>query len=213
MRKSTYFFRDTISVNPVIPTACRLSDKLSLLAKEISRNTYRPLPLLKILVDKGNGESRTLSVPAVRDRVAQASALIFLEPLFEAEYEHCSYAYRKDHSWQQAVQKVREYYDQGYRLQKVESLIQDRELCRFIRLWVKAEVWDGMKISILAKGIPQGSAISPALANLYLDELDEELLSQGLRLVRYADDFVILCKTKEKARSAKELTEAVLKQM
>ncbi len=94
-----------------------LKGNLDSLATEISRKTYRPLPLLKILVDKGkgDGESRVLSVPTVRDRVAQASALNILGPLFEAEFEHCSFAYRKGHSWQQAVQRVRDYYDQGYR--------------------------------------------------------------------------------------------------
>lgn len=77
-----------------------LQRNLSLLAEEIGCGIYRPLPLLKILVDKGKGagESRALSVPTVRDRVAQAAALTILEPLFEAEFEHCSYAYRKGHS-------------------------------------------------------------------------------------------------------------------
>jgi retron-type reverse transcriptase len=72
------------------------------------------LPLLKLLADKGNGESRGLSVPTVRDRVAQSAALNVLGPVFGEQFEHCSYAYRKGHSWQQAVNKVREYYDRGY---------------------------------------------------------------------------------------------------
>jgi group II intron reverse transcriptase/maturase len=211
-----------------------LKCNLTLLAAEISRRTYRPFPLLKILVDKGKGdrESRVLSIPAVRDRVAQASALNILEPLFEAEFEHCSFAYRKGHSWQQAVQKVRDYYDEGYRwvldadidaffdsvpharlLDKVKHIVLDEDINCLISLWVKAEVWDGTKIANLAKGIPQGSAISPTLANLYLDELDEQLLAQGIRLVRYADDFVILCKTREKVEAATQLTEGILKQM
>lgn len=84
---------------------------------------------------------------------------------------------------------------------------------QLIDLWVKAEVWDGTKICSLTKGIPQGSAVSPMLANLYLDELDEELLSRGVKLIRYADDFVILSKTQEKAASSAALTEAVLKKM
>jgi retron-type reverse transcriptase len=94
-----------------------LDVNLSLIAKEIVDQTYRPLPLLKIMVDKGkgDGESRMLSVPAVKDRVVQAAALNILEPVFEAEFEHCSYAYRKGRSWKQAIQKVKEYYDLGYR--------------------------------------------------------------------------------------------------
>jgi RNA-directed DNA polymerase len=94
-----------------------LDRHFALLQEELSRRTYRPLPLLRILVDKGknNGESRALSVPTVRDRVVQAAALNLLQPVFEAEFESCSYAYRKGYSWQQAVRKVREYYDRGYR--------------------------------------------------------------------------------------------------
>jgi RNA-directed DNA polymerase len=82
-----------------------------------------------------------------------------------------------------------------------------------ISLWIKAEVWDGTKIANIAKGIPQGSAISPMLANLYLDELDEQLIARGIRLVRYADDFIILCKTRENVEAATQLTEDLLKQM
>jgi group II intron reverse transcriptase/maturase len=209
-----------------------LSGRLDHLAKEIWQSSYRPLPLLKIIVDKGNGEGRGLSIPTVRDRVAQAAALNVLEPLFEAEFEHCSFAYRKGRSWQQAVHQVKEYYEQGYRwvldadidaffdsvphgrlLDKVERLVVDQELRRLIRLWVEAEVWDGETVTRLTKGIPQGSVISPILANLYLDELDEELLAQGIRLVRYADDFLVLCKTEDKAKAAQQLTEEILRQM
>lgn len=209
-----------------------LGKNLALLARELRDGSYLPLPLLKILVDKGNGESRVLSVPGVRDRVAQAAALKVLEPIFEAEFEHCSYAYRKGRSWRQAVYQVREYYEQGYRwvldadidaffdsvphdrlLGKVERLVSDKRVVSLLQLWIEAEVWDGQHIVRLTEGIPQGSVVSPMLANLYLDELDEALLARGLRLVRYADDFLVLCKTQEKARAAAELTEAVLEQM
>ena len=135
-----------------------LSENLSLLAKGLLRESYRPLPLLRILVDKGNGESRTLSIPTVRDRVAQAAALNVLSPLFEAQFENCSFAYRKGYSVRQAIIKVREYYEQGYQwvldadidaffdnvphkqlLDKVNRLVTDRKVQNLIRLWVKAE--------------------------------------------------------------------------
>lgn len=209
-----------------------LDSNLSLLEEQITQGAYRPLPLMRIAVDKGNGESRGLSIPTVRDRVAQAAAFNVLEPVLEAEFEQCSFAYRKGRSWQQAVHKVKEYYDQGYRwvldadidaffdsvpheklLDKVERLVTEGSIRRLVISWVKAEVWDGEGLSCLTKGIPQGSVISPILANLYLDELDEELLSRGIRLVRYADDFLVLCKSKEKALEAQELTEDVLGRM
>lgn len=164
--------------------------------------------------------------------MAQAAALEVLAPIFEAQFENCSFAYRKGHSVCQAILKVREYYDQGYRwvldadidaffdnvphdrlLNKVNRLIADERVQNLIRLWVKADVWDGDNVSRLTVGIPQGSVISPMLANLYLDELDEELLAHGMRLVRYADDFLVLSKDKAKVKEAARLTEAVLRHM
>lgn len=209
-----------------------LQGNLSALARGLKAGSYRPLPLLRILVDKGNGEARALSIPSVRDRVAQAAALKVLEPIIEAELEHCSFAYRKGRSWRQAVHKVREYYEQGYRwvldadidaffdsvphhrlLSKLDAVVPDQRVVRLVSLWVKAEVWDGHEVTHLTRGIPQGSVVSPLLANLYLDELDEALLAQGLRVVRYADDFLVLCRSEDKARQAVLLTETVLQHM
>ena len=132
----------------------------------------------------------------------------------------------------QAVARVQRLYDTGYRwvvhadidaffdqidhrllLQKVTRLIRDERILRLIELWVAAEVWDGRQVVTLTRGIPQGSVVSPILANLFLDELDEALEAEGYRLVRFADDFLILCKTPEKAREGLELTEEVLNKM
>lgn len=209
-----------------------LDDNLSSLATELTQQSYCPMPLMRIFIDKGNGERRALSIPTVRDRVAQAAALNVLAPIFETQFENCSFAYRKGRSVRQAILKVREYYDQGYRwvldadidaffdnvphdrlLDKVNHLIADGKVQNLIRLWVEAEVWDGENVSRLKLGIPQGSVVSPMLANLYLDELDEELLARGQRLVRYADDFLVLSKNQSKAQEAAHLTEAVLRRM
>jgi group II intron reverse transcriptase/maturase len=212
--------------------AADLDINLRRLAYELESELYCPLPLLRILVDKGNGESRPLSIPVVRDRIAQAAALLILEPVFEAQFDDCSYAYRRGRSVRQAVMQVRNYYDQGYcwivdadidayfdsvpqprLLQKAAALIADTRIHRLLRLWLEADIWDGECISRMTIGLPQGSVISPILANLYLDEMDDTLLAQGLRLVRYADDFLILCKTREKALQAARLTDEVLDRM
>jgi len=209
-----------------------LESNLLCLALELNEGSYCPLPLMKIQVAKPNGEARALSIPCVRDRVAQASVLNVLEPFFEAEFEDCSFAYRKGHSVRHAILKVKEYYEAGYHwvldadidaffdsvpherlIRKVESIITDLRVLSLIRHWVEAEVWDGKRVSTIEKGIPQGSVISPLLANLYLDELDEELQARGIRLVRYADDFVVLCRTEEKAQEARLLTEETLRKM
>ncbi|ODS30935.1 MAG: hypothetical protein SCARUB_03958 [Candidatus Scalindua rubra] len=150
------------------------------LRNELLSGTYQPLPLLRILVDKGNRETRALSIPTVRDRVAQTAVLEIIEPVLEAEFEHCSYAYRKGRSVKQAVYKIKEYHEEGYiwvvdadidaffdsvdhdiLIKKVKRLIKDKDIIRLISLWVKAEVWDGKSVESLEKGIPQGSAITP----------------------------------------------------
>jgi len=205
---------------------------LDLLRREIREARYRPLPLHRILVDKGNGEPRALSIPAVRDRVCQAAVLEVVGPIVERELETCSFAYRPGRSVRDAVRLVREYRDHGYRwvvdadvdsffdtldhdrlLARVESLLKDARLLRLISQWVSAEVWDGESVTRLQHGIPQGSVVSPMLANLFLDELDEALLGKGLKVVRFADDFLILCRERAAAVDALELSEEILEGM
>ena len=98
-------------------------------------------------------------------------------------------------------------------LRKVAAVIREEAVLELIALWVRAEVWDGQTITKLEHGIPQGSVISPALANLFLDELDESLLEKCYKLVRYADDFLILCKEKKQAQEALEVTDEILEGM
>lgn len=206
-----------------------LDINLKKLQHELTGQTYSPLPLLKILVDKGNGEARALCVPTVRDRVVQSAVLQLIEPVLEKEFEDCSFAYRKGRSVKQAVYKIKEYYDQGYHwladadidlffdsvdhdllLTKFKKFIHDSYILALIELWLKAEVWDGDSLTVLKKGIPQGSPVSPILANLFLDELDEELLKKGYKYVRFADDYVVLGKSQEEAKGGLQLSKQVL---
>ena len=209
-----------------------IEKNLILLEEELQNKTYEPLPLLRFLVDKGNGEARLLSVPAVRDRVAQSAALKVLEPIFEAEFEDVSFAYRKGKSVKQAVCEVNKLYNEGYKwildadidgffdnishnllLDRVGELIKDNSIIELIKNWIKAKVYDGSSVFQIKKGIPQGLVISPILANLFLDYLDEELIKRKYKMVRFADDFLILCKEKEQACQALEITENILKRM
>jgi len=208
-----------------------LDSSIGKLRYELLSGSYQPLPLLRLIVDKGkgNGEGRPLSIPAVRDRVAQAAAFAVVGPVFEAEFETCSFAYRKGRSVRQAVYLIRKYYDEGYRwvveadidayfdnvdhgklLRKVKKFIPDKRVVSLIEKWIKVDIWDGETVYPLTKGIPQGSVISPVLSNLFLDELDERLTAGGFKLVRFADDFIIQCRDRKSAEKALELTDTIL---
>jgi len=205
---------------------------LARLQDELERQIYFPLPLMKILVEKRNGEPRALCIPVVRDRIVETAVLQIIGPVLEKEFEDCSFAYRKGRSVRQAVYKIKDYYDKGYRwvvdadidaffdsvdhkllLAKFKQYIHDPQIQRLIELWLEAEIWDGTSLKVCQKGIPQGSPISPILANLFLDELDEELLRKGYKYIRYADDYVILCKKKEDAEKGLELSKQVLEKL
>lgn len=206
-----------------------LAVNLAILLKDLREGSYGPLPLLRFLVAKADGSPRVLTVPTVRDRVAQAAVLNVTEALFEAEFEDVSFAYRKGRSVKQAAYRIKELREQGYRyiveadvdaffdnidqnllMAKVAQVISDSEALRLIRLWVTAEVYDGKKIFVLQSGIPQGTVVSPTLANLFLDEFDEAIIARGHQLVRYSDDFIVLARTRSEAESALEFTEETL---
>lgn len=209
-----------------------LSRNLATLESEVRYQTYRPNALLRVAIDKDSGSERPLSIPAVRDRVLQTAVARVLTPVFEAEFEDSSYAYRKGRSVDQAVQRVVRLRDEGYcwvvdadihcffdeidqaiLMQRIHTLVADESILYLIRLWLEAEVIDGDRRFRLTKGVPQGSPLSPLLSNLYLDHLDNTLLERDLQLVRFADDFLILCTSQSRAERALEITEEVLEQL
>lgn len=202
---------------------------LAELRQDLERGTYAPSPLLGVLLPKTNGGFRALAIPTARDRVAQRAACDLVTPALHTLLEDSSYAYRKGLSRAAAAVALQRAYDEGYHylldadiesffdsvrwdilFAKLEALYPYEPLLATIKAWVTAPVVFSGKTVVRTQGLPQGAVISPLLANLYLDQLDEELQSQGFRLVRYADDFVILCRTPKEAEKAQEAAREAL---
>ncbi len=193
---------------------------------------YQPFPLLEIQVPKRSGGFRRLAIPSVRDRVAQAAFYETTRPVFEAEMEDVSFAFRPGLGVRDAVRRLAELRDQGFRFvvdadidDYFDSIPHERLFARVHKLplpdcffallarWVRCEAYDGGSLRRIERGVPQGSAVSPMLANLFLDELDEAFARAGKRIVRYADDFVVLCRTETEAEAALELTDQLLERL
>ncbi|HPN34205.1 MAG TPA: reverse transcriptase domain-containing protein [bacterium] len=207
--------------------------RIAALSKDLAAERYHPFPLLRFPVPKRHRASfRYLAVPTVRDRVAQAAVYLATKDLFEAEFENTSHAYREGRGLRTAFQQIRQWYDKGYRyavdadidaffdnvdhdllLGKLQKIIPEPELIRLFRKWISVEVYDGQRIWPLEKGIPQGSVVSPMLANLFLDELDEMFMAFDRRVVRFADDFLVLSKTESEADENIELTDMILEEL
>lgn len=211
---------DGMTVDEALPW---LKEHKEELFDRIRNCKYKPSPVRRVEIPKDNGGVRKLGIPTVIDRIIQQAIAQVLIPTYEPKFSDGSYGYRPNRSAKDAISKVREYADEGYKyavcldlskyfdtlnhellMNMLRQDIKDKKLIDLIKKYLKSGVMENGIVTKTEEGSPQGGNLSPLLANIYLDKFDKEFEGRGVKVVRYADDIVLLAKSQ---RAAERLLE------
>jgi RNA-directed DNA polymerase len=203
----------------------RRAGETAKLSEQLRSGTYRPQAVRRVRIPKpGTKETRPLGIPTVRDRVVQTAVVKVIQPIFERDFAEQSYGFRPGRGCKDALRRVEQLLQAGYTfvvdadlqgyfdtiphdrlLNRLRTKIGDGRLLALIESFLQAGIREGMTQWIPSAGAPQGAVLSPLLSNIYLDPLDRLAVEKGFEMVRYADDFVILCRTAEEAEQVLEI--------